>query len=316
MAQKAFRCELSWSASRAKEFQRCQRDYWYARYASWGWWYKDAPPDKKRIAILKNLSSLPALTGNCVHAAIARWFYLRSQGATMTAHELFDEARDLFRKGWRESTSGEWERRPSKMVHLYEHEYSIEIDKERTDATRALLEKATADFATLAELVAVRESDPEQWVTVEGCAVDELPVDPNSPGPTYKFLGTDIYAIPDFAQWEGEKLHIYDWKTGRPREADLFQLHTYALYACERWMADPESIELHAVYLGAGEVRTVPVDVATLSVVQDQVSESVRAMMEVHYDPDEDELVMGNFPASGAPEECRRCRFESICSKQ
>jgi len=294
------KCELSWSASRAREFQRCRREYWYARYATWGWWKEGPEGEKRRLAILKNLTSLPAFTGDCVHRAIARWFELREAGSRLDAEALFLEARELFRRGWRESRGEYWRGRPSRTIHLEEHHYGPEPDADRTEKARLALETCTRNFLTMPELEPVRASEPGDWLAVE--AMD-----------SYLFLGAKVYAVPDFAARQGEEIHIWDWKTGRPREADSFQLHTYALYACERWAADPEAIVLHAVYLGAGQVHTMPVDIERLSTVQDRMSESVRAMLELHYDPDQDPVVEENWPTSGAPAACPRCRFREVC---
>lgn len=300
MALADLKCELSWSASRAKEFERCRREYWYARYASWAWWKEKPPGERFEIMLHKNLYSLPAFAGDCVHRAVERWFHLRESGASMTAQDLFEQARDYFRAGWRQSSSEDWKKRPNKSIHLEEHHYQMEISKETTEKYRQLLEKCAQQFFNLPELEKVRSSDPESWLAVEGLD-------------TYVFLGTKIYAVPDFAMEEDGQYHIYDWKTGRPREEDLFQLHTYALYACEKWAADPESIHLHAVYLGEGQVKSMPIQIDKLSEVQDRMSESVRAMMDLHYDPERDPLVQEHWPVSGAPQACRRCRFRGIC---
>jgi CRISPR/Cas system-associated exonuclease Cas4 (RecB family) len=130
---------------------------------------------------------------------------------------------------------------------------------------------------------------------------------------TYLFLGTKIYAIPDFAYIDGDIVHIWDWKTGKPRDADLFQLHTYTLYACEKWSTDPEQIVLNAAYIGEGHVLTTPVDLNRLSETQEEMSASLREMMEAHYDPDVDDLILENWPASPESRKCGWCRFRTLC---
>lgn len=300
MATKQFQCELSWSASQAKEFERCRRENWYGRYASWGWWTEKPRGEKYDIMVHKCLTSLPAYAGDCMHRAIERWFQLKQGGTTMTAKELYEEAVDLFREGWRESSSGNWKARPNKSTHLLEHHYEVPIPKERTEAARALLERSANYFMNAPELAPVREAHPDHWRSLE--TMD-----------TYQFLGTKIYAVPDFAYAEGDRVHIWDWKTGKPREADIFQLHTYALYACEKWSVDPENIVLYAAYLGEEKIQPIPVDLNQLSQAQDEMSSSLREMMDVHYDPDVDDLVMENWPASPEARKCGWCRFRALC---
>jgi hypothetical protein len=275
MSNQQFQCELSWSASRAKEWERCRRENWYARYGSWGWWTEQPRGEKYEIMVHKCLTSLPAFTGNCMHQAIECWFQLKRDGTTMSAKELYDHAVEIFREGWRESAGEGWKARPNKSTHLLEHHCDTPIPKERTEASRSLLERCSKYFVESPDLAPVREAHPDHWQSLE--TMD-----------TYLYLGTKIYAIPDFAYVDGDTVHIWDWKTGKPRDADLFQLHTYALYACEKWSTDPEQIVLNAAYIDEGHVLTIPVDLNRLSETQDEMSSSLREMMEAHYDPDVD----------------------------
>ncbi|MFK5955612.1 MAG: PD-(D/E)XK nuclease family protein [Planctomycetota bacterium] len=300
MATKQFQCELSWSASRAKEFERCRRENWYGRYASWGWWTEKPLGEKYDIMVHKCLTSLPAYAGDCMHRAIERWFQLKQGGTTMSTKELYEEAVELFREGWRQSASDDWKARPNKSTHLLEHHYEVPIPKERTEAARELLERCANYFMHAPELAPVREAHPDNWRSLE--TMD-----------TYQFLGTKIYAVPDFAYAEGDVVHIWDWKTGKPRDADIFQLHTYALYACEKWSVDPENIVLYAAYLGEEQVQQIPVDLNRLSHAQDEMSASLREMMDIHYDPDVDDLIIENWPASPEARKCGWCRFRGLC---
>lgn len=295
-----YKNELSWSASRAKEFERCRREYYYSRYASWGWWTEKPRGEKHQTMVHKNLTSLPAMAGLNVHDAIEHWFHLKRDGVDMSAEDLYNEAVDNFREGWRQSSTDAWQSAPNKMTHLDEHHYGNEITKERTEKARELLERTTRYFADSVDCKPAREAHPDNWRSLE--SMD-----------TYMFLGTKIYAVPDFAYVDGETVHIWDWKTGIPREDDIFQLHSYALYACEKWSADPESIVLHAAYLNEQRVDTIPVNLDKLGEVQDHMSMSVREMMDVHYDPDEDPVIMENWPRTSDEAKCRWCRFRGIC---
>ncbi|MCH2111235.1 MAG: PD-(D/E)XK nuclease family protein [Planctomycetes bacterium] len=301
MALKEFKCELSWSASRAREFNRCKRENWYARYGSWAWWKEQPRGEKFEAMVHKRLTSLPAFAGDCVHRAIEKWFHHQKNGVDMTQEELYEESRELFREGWRQSSTKSWEAQPNKSVHLEEHHYNEDIPAAFTDRAKAILEESAAFFCQDPAIAPVREAHPDSWRAVE--TLD-----------SYQFLGTKVYAVPDFAYIDNEfQVHVWDWKTGRPREEDDFQLLTYALFACEKWGADPESIHLHAAYLAKGEVKSSRVDIDQLSEVQDQMSQSVREMQEIHYDPETDPFVEANWPTSGAPHACGRCRFRAIC---
>ena len=293
--------ELSWSASRAREFERCRRENWYARYRAWNWWGEEPRGEKYQAMVLKQLDSIPAFAGSCVHAAIEKWFQHKKAGTDMSQEELFEEARELFREGWRQSSTDAWKTRPNKLTHLEEHHFGIEVSKERTDRVRQLFEVCADNFFKSPTLEPVRRAHPDSWRSVE--ALD-----------SYQFLGVKVYAVPDFAYLdEDQTAHIWDWKTGRPRQEDDFQLLTYALYACEKWGIEPEKIRLYASYLATGDVKEIPITLERLSEAQDVMSNSLREMRDIHYDPDEDPAVLEDWPTTGAPEACNRCRFREIC---
>ncbi len=300
MARSEIRCELSWSASRAREFDRCRRESWYARYASWGWWTERPRGEKWRAMVHKNLTSLPAFTGDCVHRAIEGWFRARARGATLDAEELFVEARALFRTGWRQSAGGGWEQRPNKSVHLDEHHYREPIEKARTDAARDLLLQSSRTFCEHPDLEPVRASEPDSWRAIE--ALD-----------SFELEGVKVYAVPDLAYERDGVLEIVDWKTGKPREEDRLQLGIYALYAHAKWGTPFDRVRLTAAYLGAGEVKRVPVDAAWLDEVRATAAESIARLAELHYDPDVEDTDLDRWPTDGAPRACRWCRFRGIC---
>ena len=296
-----FKNELSWSASRAKEFDRCRREYFYSRYGSWGWWEERPRGEKYQTMILKNLVSLPAFTGTCMHEAIERWYQLKRDGVTQSFKELYESAVEIFRAGWRESMTNAWKEAPNKKVHFEDHHYQIDILKEQTEKLRKNLEKSAQFFLESKDCQPAREAHPDSWRSLESMS-------------TYQFLGIKVYAVPDFAYIDKDGvLHIWDWKTGKQREDDIFQLHSYALYACEKWQSDPEQIMLHAGYLNEEKVLSMPADFNVLSGVQDKMSASIKEMMEVHFDPDEDPVLMENWPRTPDEKKCRRCQFREIC---
>jgi len=301
MAGRTLRCELSWSVSRAREFRRCRREAWYARYGSWAWWQEQPRGERWRLMVLKNLTSLPAFAGDCLHRGIAEWLEARRSGRPAPdARWLFERAREHFRAGWRESSQGTWKVKPNQRVHLHEHHYGPAPSRERTDAVRDLLERAATFFVEDPALSLAREAPPDTWL-----AVEQLD--------TFELAGTKVYAVPDFAHRAGGRVHIWDWKSGRPRDEDLFQLQTYALFARERWDVDPRAVTLHAAYLGAGEVRSVDVDPDRLEQVEREVEAAIAELRAVHYDPDREDPQMDLWPPEPEPRKCGDCRFREVC---
>jgi hypothetical protein len=109
MDNRQFQCELSWSASRVKEWERCRRENWYARYGSWGWWTEQPRGEKYEITVHKCLTSLPAFTGNCMHQAIEHWFQLKRDDTTLSLCHAFNNPPPTISQ---QMPIG-WERKPS-----------------------------------------------------------------------------------------------------------------------------------------------------------------------------------------------------------
>jgi CRISPR/Cas system-associated exonuclease Cas4 (RecB family) len=302
MPRAELRCELSWSVSREREFRRCPREAWYARYGTWGWWQERPRGERWGLMVLKNLTTLPAFSGDCLHRAIADWLgERRAERAAPDATWLFERAREHFRAGWRESSQGGWSVKPNQRVHLAEHHYGPTPERERTDAARDLLERGARFFVGDCALAEAREAPPEEWL-----ALEELD--------RFELESTPVYAVPDFAYRADGRVHIWDWKSGRPRDEDLFQLHTYALFARERWGADPASTVLHLAYLGSNQVRTLPADPARIARVERQIASSICELRAVHYDPDREPARMESWPADPSPSKCGDCRFRGVCA--
>jgi CRISPR/Cas system-associated exonuclease Cas4 (RecB family) len=295
-----YKNELSWSASRANEFNRCRREYHYGRYQSWGWWTERPRGLKHRTMTLKNLTSVPALAGTCVHDGIELWFRLKRAGEILTTAELTEKTKEMFRQGWMESSSGEWQKAPNKAVHLVEHHRNATPSAEENQATKELIERSIAYFMESEECRPTREADPTTWKSLE--TMD-----------TYLFQGTKIYAIPDFAYEVDGVTHIWDWKTGKERESDMFQLHSYALYAAAKWGIDPTTAVLHAAYLNLEKVVTKEAGSGTLNSVEATMKDSIAEMRELHYDPDVEGTDPLNWPKTPDTYKCKWCRFKDIC---
>ena len=61
---------FSWSRSRAGMFEDCRRRYYYHYYGAWGGWDSSAPPDVRRLYVLKQLTGRQGWAGRTVHSAV------------------------------------------------------------------------------------------------------------------------------------------------------------------------------------------------------------------------------------------------------
>ncbi|MGM0576723.1 MAG: RecB family exonuclease [Myxococcota bacterium] len=312
----AIRHELSWSASRAKTFDACRRQYYYTYYLSWGGWKRSAPEVRQRAWVLKKMTRMPMLSGSIVHEALEGWLRGRMEGRTAEAGDVVTWAERELRTRYRVSRDGEWRRRPARLTHLAEHHYGEpridEASGAAADYGKTHLERIRRCLEGFFEarderLAAVHDAHPSEYVAVEDMS-------------TFDVAGTRVFAVPDFAVRDADGLvHIYDWKTGRPREADAFQLAGYALYATRHWGVDAEQVRCHAAYLGDGDVRSDAFTASDLHEAEQAIVASIGEMAPLHFDADRHAGDRADFPMipedSPARRACGRCNFRELCDR-
>ena len=309
--------ELSWSTSRQRVFAECRRRYYWDYYGSWRGWERTAAETRRRAYILKKMTRMPMWAGDCLHEALSWWFAEKTRGRVRTPEEVQAAALERLREGYRQSRDGSWKARPAKLTHLAEHQYGEpEIDEPSGRAAVygkkyvARIEASVATFFTSPGLARVREADPADYLACEEMGTIEL-------------FGTKVFAIPDFAFRErgagGEVVWIYDWKTGQPRDEDVFQLSMYVHYAVQRWGVEPGGVQCVDAYLGEGGLRELSFSPDDLAGALASVESSMGEMAAVHFDADRDAGDPEAFPM--LPEEeagarvCGRCNYRELCGR-
>lgn len=305
--------ELSWSVSRSGLLDDCARRYYYNYYLSWRGWDRSAPLERKKAYRLKKLHSLATWAGDSLHVALADWFAEWARTGTRPEPEWVEQrALERLRSGYRDSRdrAQEWDRRPAKVTRLAEHYYDEpSVDEASGEAGRygkrfvERIEKGVATFFQDPRLARCRETDPANWLACEELGTIDL-------------FGTKIYAIPDFALKDDDEVWIYDWKTGRPRDRDRFQLALYALYAEQNWGVDPTEVSTVDAYLTTGELVEQRFERAELDQTLATIEDSIGRMRELHFDADAGAGEAADFPMLelGDPA-CDRCNFRELCGR-
>lgn len=313
----AIRHELSWSASRRRQFDECARAYYWTYYGSWGGWSAREGDPSREAWILKKLTRLPMWAGDCLHVALEWWFGERARGVTPGPAEVHAHALKRLRQGYKESRDGLWKARPAKRTHLAEHRYSEpSIDEASGEAAIygqrfvQRIEDGVRCFFEHPELAAAREADPSTYLACEAMG-------------TMTLFDTKVFAVPDFAwrdRTNGDVVRILDWKTGKPNPGDRFQLALYALYAESEWGVDPTQVQTADVYLSTSEIQAHTFARAELKEVRATVGESLARMREVHFDADREAGDPERFPMLGeSPADrrtCGRCNYRALCGRE
>ena len=303
--------ELSWSASRAGTLQECRRSYYWDYYGSWLGWNKRSEPPRRQAWLLKKMTRMPMLAGSIAHDAIQRWFeQRRDEGSTPEPAAFVEQAVEELRGHYRDSRDGRWQERPAKITHLAEHHYEEpQIDEATGEAGRYgaiyadRIRDSLAAFLEMPELEGVRTCDPSSWLSCEDMS-------------TFDVEGVKVYAVPDFAYRDDDGVvHIWDWKTGSPRDADAFQLEVYAGYARDFWGADPDRVVGYDAYLKDRIVTEVRPGRAGLDQAYARILASIAEMRELHFNADETAGDPADFPMTDDPRSCSRCNYRELCGR-
>ena len=240
---------FSWSRSRAGMFEDCRRRYYYHYYGAWGGWDSNAPPDIRRLYVLKQLTGRQGWAGRTVHSAVELVLRVLHAGEELSEGRLIEDTVRRMRDEWRFSHRGGYRDRPKEAVALFEHEYGVEVPDQAWQILRDHVCRCLRNFHRLPLLADIRSTPRERWILIEDIRA-------------FEFEGTPIYAAPDFGYWTREdRLALVDWKTGSPDpDGTAIQLGGYALYARDILDVAPERVDLLEVNLRAGEVTVHPWD--------------------------------------------------------
>ena len=121
---------FSWSKSRNEEFQECQREYYYDRYASWGGWDAHAPQEARQAYILKNLKNRWAWKGETVHHVVEDVLKSIRSGSPISQDVALKQLTETMRINFRSSESKLYLKSPKNNLGLFEHEYEKPVTGE------------------------------------------------------------------------------------------------------------------------------------------------------------------------------------------
>jgi hypothetical protein len=294
---------FSWSVSRDRLFRNCPRAYYYHYYGARGGWEAGAPAAARDLYVLRNLSTRHQWVGSMVHRVLEAVLVGLREGRPMRHGEAAERLTNLMRFRWRRSRAGAYREAP-KLGGLLEHEYGIPVrDADwralHQGARRAL--DAAYTLGIFERLAAIRRED---WLGVE--RLDSFELD-----------GVPVYAVPDLAFREGERVVIVDWKTGGEDDVDAlgvrFQLVCYGLYARARFGATSEGLRVGLALLGAPSYREGGVTGAELDAALARIRASMLEMRSLLADPATDLATEEGFPRTTDERRCTVCPFRRPC---
>lgn len=290
---------FSWSVSRDRLFNDCCRAYYYHYYAAWGGWEESAPELCRKAYLLKNIHSIDTWIGDAVHRTIKWILENKAGGKDIVLEQARKRIKEYLINTWEQSRQKQWQHGAKQHLNLFEHYYGREPGRE----VLAIKVKKTLDCIGSFYKLGIPE-----MLSGAGrggfLAIDELD--------SFELDGVKVFAVPDFALKQ-ERYTLFDWKTGKPSDKDVFQLSFYVLYAGYRWRAALEDVDVVPVYLADAGATLASVTVANLGEVKNYVAKSVAAMRAVLIDVALNEADIARCPKTPFTKKCAYCRFQEIC---
>lgn len=297
--------KFSWSISQDSVFQECKRQYYYSRYGSWGGWEKNASATTKQLYLLKKLDFKAAWVGSRVHDSIKTIVEEMREGRLVAFDKAAKKLEDTMKRDYLDSRDNLFARDYRVFTRFFEHEYGLDFPPEEARALVDFGVKCLKNFYEGSAYEQLKKVRLSEWLFLD----DEKPGEMD-------FEGTKVYVKPDAAFRKGERIILYDWKTGRHEDSDYsLQLGCYLLYAMSEWNAKPEDVDVFEVNLALDYVKEYPDLKSKLDWVKSSVRESIAEFKGSlkNADPVANVAEEESFPKSNDLSVCSRCEFLRVC---
>lgn len=310
----------SWSSSREGTFLECKKKYWYSYYGAWEGWplhYKDSRTSVDPLAHylyrLKNMQSLPIFIGSLVHKVIENLLRTLMKSKKLPSFSfVLEEGKFLLQKGLHESKEKLYLKNPKKHANLLEDYYKRE--KASVGELESKIETCLFNWyhsPIIQSMIlhpAASLGDVEQLMrfsiapAMECIVVFDLSL--------YWKRGTS-----------GEKLIIFDWKTGAENSRIMKQMLSYALAATHALHAPLSSLILCPFYMSEsphaykkmGVGQPVPFAEGELEETKASIMNSLSSMQAMH--TDNPLPAPQHFPYTEERKACFNCPFQEVCLK-
>ena len=209
--------------------------------------------------------------------------------------------RKKFEQGFIYSSMKRYTGFSSKVHKFFEEEYNIEISEEDKKELLKKAELCLTTFYNSDTFMEIKNVPLSDWISLEEFL-------------SFNLEGNRIFLSIDFAMKVGDKIILYDWKTGKERESDFdLQLTCYSLYLSEKYGISPENIVAKIFNLSINKEDTFKIDVKKLEEMKEYIKKSIEEMKSLLYDAENNIAKEDNFPKEEGFY-CSRCSFKKVCS--
>jgi hypothetical protein len=313
---------MNWSFSASKQFNACQRQWYYRTIVADGKVKHDAV--RKEVTILSKLQTLKALRGSTVDYIISskvmgslnKGFSLRKDYYITEALSLFDK-RILFAKLQQYREEGIKLSGNEEYAALYEYEMGEPITSRDMEGAKSDIVAALTNFV-----------DNRELIDYLGSASFLMPQRPLN----YSFSKFKVVGVPDLvAFFPSKPPHLFDWKVhsyGVNTYDDQLVSYAHALYQvnCTGPHKDfPKNLSDYPItdyrlseyqLLHPDRIRRdYELTPEKLDEFKDYLSSSLIELMLTGGAKKYGEVPETNFDTTPYPEYCQNCAFKCICQR-
>ncbi|WP_346967762.1 PD-(D/E)XK nuclease family protein, partial [Clostridium disporicum] len=216
--------EKSWSISKMKTLNSCEREYYYTYYGSHNGWVFTSSEEQKISWRLKKLTNLWMCFGEAVHKQIRGIINLckvdksKIMNASRFNEVTLNQLRTIIKESINKYITNEWNEYP-RGVMLQEYYYGNKISKSVGEELKEKLIQCSNNFYVS--------------ITFEDILKDEVVILENDEEvfSSFEYNNLKIYSKLDllYKVLDGYYV-IVDWKTGKDSMDDKEQLLVYAWY--------------------------------------------------------------------------------------
>ena len=282
---------LGWSASRYDTFNYCKRRYYYSYYAKF-----DQDIGKELIAKFKSMTSAALEVGIITHDIISAIL----QRVAKSTDPIDQNRLEAKVKIAVEETL----RNKVMMEYFYGQRGEVRFDELFEPVMQSVTNFLNSDrFAWASGL---DDSLRKLWV-----------IEPEGFGET-RLGGLKAYCKVDFMLFDGGKVYVLDWKTGKPDALKYTrQMIGYSLYAKEVTGLDLDHIQPTLAFL-RDEYAEIAVEVkeSDAAKFQEQVKLESQEMFDMTIDRDGNiPKEKSEFPMTENYMRCKLCEFRRLCGQ-
>jgi len=282
---------LGWSASRYDTFNYCKRRYYYSYYAKF-----DQDIGKELIAKFKSMTSAALEVGIITHDIISAILQRVAKSTDpIDQNRLEAKVRMAVQETLRNKVMMEYfygERSPIVFEELFEPVLQSVTNFLKSDR-----------FAWALNL---DDSLRKSWV-----------IEPEGFGET-RLGGLKAYCKVDFMLFDGQKVYVLDWKTGKPDALKYTrQMIGYSLYAKEVTGLDLDHIVPTLAFIrDSYQEVNVEVKETDTAKFQEQVESESQKMFDMTIDREGNiPRDKSEFPMTENYKRCKFCEFRRLCGQ-